>query len=82
QLSFWRDSTGNEVDLIDSGSGRQVAYEIKSGATFTTDYFKGIKVWSELSGTKKSDCHLIYGGDKKFDTSVGTVIPWRDFDLG
>ncbi len=82
QLSFWRDSTGNEVDLIDLGSGKQIAYEIKSGATFTTDYFKGLKVWSKLSETRNTDCNLIYGGDKKLETSAGTVIPWNEFDLG
>ena len=81
QLSFWRDSTGNEVDLIDLGSGKQIAYEIKSGATFTTDYFKGLKVWSKLSATGKKDCHAIYRGDKNFETSIGSVIPWQNFSL-
>ena len=67
--------------MIDLGNGKQIAYEIKSGATFTTDYFKGLKVWSKLSEIKSTDCHLIYGGDKKLETSAGTVIPWNDFDL-
>lgn len=29
-LSFWRDSTGNEVDLLRMVGGKQYAYEIKS----------------------------------------------------
>ena len=38
ELSFWRDSTGNEVDLLSYEGGKVKAYEIKSGATFTTDH--------------------------------------------
>ena len=34
-LSFWRDSTGNEVDLLRMVGGKQYAYEIKSGATYS-----------------------------------------------
>lgn len=42
-LTFWRDSTGNEIDLLQTIAGKQNAYEIKSGATYTSDYFKGIR---------------------------------------
>lgn len=51
ELSFWRDSTGNEVDLLNTVNGKKNAWEIKSGATFSSDYFKGIKKWAQLSGT-------------------------------
>ncbi len=78
RLTFWRDSTGNEVDLLVSLKGKQKAYEIKSGATFSTDDFKGIKVWSKLSGAHPEDCHVIYNGDRGFATSFGGVIPWSD----
>jgi hypothetical protein len=74
QLTFWRDSTGNEVDLLISEKGRQKAYEIKSGATYSSDDFKGIRVWAKLSGAKAEDCHVIYNGDRHFSTSFGEVI--------
>ena len=45
-LSFWRDSTGNEVDLLRMVGGKQYAYEIKSGATYSPDFFKGISKWA------------------------------------
>ena len=77
QLTFWRDSTGNEVDLLISEKGHQKAYEIKSGATYSSDYFKGIKVWAKLSGAKTENCHVIYNGDRHFTTSFGEVIPWQ-----
>ena len=81
RLTFWRDSTGNEVDLLVSLKGKQKAYEIKSGATFSTDDFKGIKVWSKLSGAHPEDCHVIYNGDRGFATSFGGVIPWSDLSF-
>ena len=39
-LTFWRDRTGNEVDLIRTDGSKQYAYEIKSGATYSKEYFK------------------------------------------
>jgi len=77
QLTFWRDSTGNEVDLLISVKGQQKAYEIKSGATYSSDNFKGIKVWAKLSGAKAEHCHVVYNGDKHFSTSHGEVISWK-----
>lgn len=77
QITFWRDSTGNEVDLLISEKGRQKAYEIKSGATYSSDDFKGIRVWATLSETQPEDCHIVYNGDRRLATSFGEVIPWN-----
>lgn len=77
-LSFWRDNTGHEIDLINSVSGEQKAYEIKSGATFSYDWFKGLDYWSKLSGAPAADKAVIYGGAISINTSSGKVITWRD----
>jgi predicted AAA+ superfamily ATPase len=77
-MTFWRDSTGNEVDLLISQKGKQLAYEIKSGATYSSNYFKGIRVWAGLSETTPENCYVIYSGDKKLSTSQGEVIPWNN----
>lgn len=77
QITFWRDSTGNEVNLLISEKGRQKAYEIKSGATYSSDDFKGIRVWATLSETQPEDCHIVYNGDRRLATSFGEVIPWK-----
>ena len=75
-LSFWRDSTGNEVDLLCTIEGKQYAYEIKSGATYSSDFFKGISKWAKLSGATPELCFVIYNGDKNMNTSQGNVISW------
>ncbi|MFI3239962.1 MAG: ATP-binding protein [Bacteroidales bacterium] len=75
-LTFWRDSTGNEIDLLHTINGKQLAYEIKSGATFSPNFFKGISKWSKLSGATPDQCYAIYTGDKNLITSHGSLIAW------
>ena len=78
-LSFWRDSIGNEVDLLRTVEGKQYAYEIKSGATYSSDFFQGSSKWAKLSGTAPEDCFAIYNGDRSMKTSQGSVIDWKSF---
>lgn len=80
-LSFWRDSTGNEVDLLRATGGKQYAYEIKSGATYSPDFFKGISKWAKLSNAATEQCFVIYNGDKNLNTSAGEVKAWNKFHL-
>lgn len=78
-FSFWRDSNGNEVDLLTTEEDGIQAYEIKSGATFNSDYFKGLDYWSKLSGVETSQKTVIYTGDLVLTTSHGKVLPWKNF---
>lgn len=78
-LSFWHDSTGNEVDLLCTENEMQHAYEIKSGATFSKDYFKGLNYWGKLSGADTTQKIVIYGGEKNMNTSDGAVASWSGF---
>lgn len=77
-LSFWRDNVGHEVDLLQSLSGVQRGFEIKSGATFSTDYFKGLNYWSALSGATSDYKSVIYGGIQTMQRSEGKVVSWKD----
>lgn len=79
ELYFWRDSTGNEVDLLQQVGNKQNAYEIKSGATYSQDYFKGIGKWAKLSGAEPRQCYAIYAGERGMKTSLGEVIPWNNW---
>ncbi len=77
ELTFWRDKTGNEVDLLHKYGNKQYAYEIKSGATFSQDFFKGISLWAKLSDASTEQCKAIYAGNKNLKTSAGGVISWQ-----
>lgn len=50
-LYFWRDNTGNEIDLLVADKGGLIPIEIKSGQTITADYLKGILFWNKISDT-------------------------------
>ena len=78
ELTFWRDKTGNEVDLLRQDGNKQIAYEIKSGATFSSDYFSNLGLWVRLSGATSEQCNVIYGGEKNLKTSQGEVISWNN----
>lgn len=45
-FTFWRDSNGNEVDLLEDTGSKLIPIEIKSGRTLTHESYshKGIKV--------------------------------------
>lgn len=78
-LTFWRDSQGNEVDLIETSGGEMTAYEIKSGRTFSMEFFKGLEKWGKLSNTPVDRLNVIYGGDRHMRTSSGNVIAFPIF---
>jgi predicted AAA+ superfamily ATPase len=66
ELYFYRDSHGNEVDLI-IRSGRQLLpIEIKSGATFTDEYLKGIFNFRKVAGKRFRTETVLYNGDQDF----------------
>lgn len=74
-LYFWRDSTGNEIDVIIDEGMRLMPLEIKSGATVSESYFTNLQYWFKLTDTKGGK--LIYGGDSEQRRDEVDVKPWR-----
>ncbi len=74
---FWRDNTGNEIDLIVDEGTHQKAIEIKSSRVINTDFFKGLGNWSKISGASPDDLFLIYGGDEMQTRANGNVAGWK-----
>jgi len=72
-IYFWRDKAGLEIDIIFDLAGRLLPVEIKSGATITSDFFKGLNKFLILSSIKNQDAYLIYGGDADQARSVANV---------
>ena len=79
-LYFWRDSSGNEVDLLEETAGGVQATEIKSGATFASDWMDGVHKWTRLAGNEAGVPTLVYGGEASFDREQCHVLSWRDVD--
>lgn len=74
---FWRDSHGNEIDVLTRQGNRFDIFEIKSTQTIMPKLMKGMNQFAEISGRVKSKT-LIYGGDEKQDRSEIKVRSWRD----
>jgi len=75
---FYRDNSGNEVDLIEPEGHQVHAIEIKGGATINNDYFRGLKNFREAFPDIFLDGTVIYAGDKSQLRSEWTVRPWLD----
>lgn len=76
-LYFYRDSEGNEIDLL-LPVGRQLhAIEIKAGATVNPDYFKGLKRFeAHHPQALRSGC-VVYGGEHNQARMPWPVHAWR-----
>ncbi len=75
-LFFWRDNTGNEIDLLVDQGRMQTAIEIKSGQTITAEFFKGLQFWIKLTDAGRG--YVIYAGDMVQERSNGiSVLPYR-----
>lgn len=79
-LFFWRDNTGNEIDLILDQDNKLTPVEIKSGQTITDEYFKNLRFWAKLSGSESG--YVVYGGQDFQKRSNGVnVIPFTRMSL-
>lgn len=77
-IYFYRDSTGNEVDLLlPAAGGRFRAVEIKAGSTVNPDYFRGLAQFSKAHGDAMEGGCVIYGGTQTQARSNWPVWPWK-----
>ncbi len=74
---FWRDSTGNEVDLVSEESGRLRALEIKASATLHSSHFDGMDRYAKLVGERLERRDLVYAGGDSFSRSGTGVHGWK-----
>ena len=77
QIYFWRDSNGNEVDIIIEQGGRLMPIEIKSGKTVTREAFAGVNKWRDLAGGAVMEPTLIYGGADDYSHNGIRVVGWN-----
>lgn len=62
-LYFYRDSNGNEVDLLVRAGGKYECYEIKSSATFHSEFTKGLKNFAKTFPELVASQKIIYTGE-------------------
>ena len=75
-LSFYRDSSGHEVDLIYTLADRMLAVEIKAGETVTRQFFTSLHKLQRLLPEQVAGEIVVYGGtDAHVRQQVHVTIP-------
>lgn len=75
-LHYWRDSNGNEVDVIAEVGTKLMPIEIKSGQTVNRDFFTALDRWCALAGARAALPTLVYGGTQAFERQGTRVLGW------
>lgn len=76
---FWRDTSGNEVDLLTKKGLLFDLFEIKSTQTILSKVFKGLDYFQNLVPDGIHSRTLIYGGDEDQNRTKYRVRGWRNF---
>jgi hypothetical protein len=76
-LSFWRNNTGHEIDLLIDSGGQLMPVEIKSGQTFASDWLQGLRKWLLLAAKEAHQPKIIYGGEESWKEGEIQILPWR-----
>jgi len=67
EIYFFRDSHGNEVDLLVRERGTITPIEIKSAGTFSTDFIKGLERFQALGIKRVSAGAVLFNGKQRFE---------------
>lgn len=82
ELYFYRDSHGNEVDVLVRESGTLTPIEIKSAGTFSPGFTKGLERFAALGLDGLAPGIVLYNGERSFNVNgVRVFDPLRVEDL-
>ena len=77
-LFFYRDRTGNEIDLVIQNALSLVSVEIKSSETPHPNFSKGLDRFKILFGKDVKKSYVIFGGNDRHAHYQTTFLPWQD----
>jgi predicted AAA+ superfamily ATPase len=75
---FWRDASGNEVDLLVEHNDKLSIAEIKASSTIKNEHFKGLNYFGALEGSNVKSKNLIYTGALNQKRSQLNVVSWKE----
>ena len=76
-LYFWRNNTGDEVDVVIEQGEQLMPMEIKSGQTVNADFLTGINKWMKIAGDAALTPQLAYGGNENMTRNGVEVKSWK-----
>ena len=78
-IYFWRDNTGHEIDILfEDAEGKLQAVEVKSGATFVSEWADAARKWQRQTGAEAAVPWILYGGDQSYTRQDVRLISWRE----
>ncbi len=80
ELYFWRDNTGNEVDVVYEDGSVIRSVEIKSGKTFSSDFTSGLETWMRFSDESPASCSIVYAGEMEMKMKGIAVKKWNSVE--
>lgn len=80
-LYFYRDSNGNEVDLLVKNGSQYDCYEIKSSATFHPDFIKGLSSFKAAFPDLVARQNIIYSGPSLPDFKEVGIKGIKEFEF-
>ncbi len=75
---FWRDSNGNEIDLVVERGVNVSLVEAKFSQTVKPEFLKGLHYLDPLKGSLKFKHYLVNSADKSQSRSFEKILSWRD----
>lgn len=76
-LSFYRDSSGLEIDLIHPFGNHLIPIEIKAGQTVTSSQIESLEKFARLFPSQAASPLLVYGGREEIPRGAIRAIPVR-----
>ncbi|HMQ48448.1 MAG TPA: ATP-binding protein [Saprospiraceae bacterium] len=76
-IYYWRDSKGNEIDLLLDMGAQLIPFEIKSGHTLNKRFFDTIAWWEKIADVPIRKSFVVYGGEQDWETEIGQIIAWE-----
>jgi predicted AAA+ superfamily ATPase len=80
KIYFYRDSHGNEVDLIIDFGSCLLPVEIKSSETFSSSFLNGLSYWRK-NVDRDGKGVVVYGGDKSQKVKNDELVGWNNLEV-
>ena len=79
-LSFFRDRTGTEIDIVAEEGGRLHPVEIKSSQTPSPDFIRSLRIFSTLFPGEVKSGLVMYAGREHHTIEKIAFLPWLEMD--
>lgn len=77
-LYFFRDSNGNEVDIIYQQGSELTPIEIKSSQTFHSDFIKSVEYFEKITKERCGKKFVIYAGDNQHSVHGTNILNYKN----